>query len=413
MRILLALSGGIDSMYLAENASSLIEGASFAAAHCNFHLRGSESDGDEAFVRSWCESAGMPLYVKHFQTREYASQKGLSIEMAARELRYVWFDALCREEGFDGVAVAHNANDNAETLVLNLLRGSGTRGLRGMSARSVIPVPGSDHVLLRPMLGISRAEIVEWMTSRGKQWREDSSNASSDHTRNRVRHELFPLFIEINPSFLETLGRDMDFIAQVDDIAEDYYRDAVAQVVKDGAVDIASLLALKHWRYVLWRIVSPFALSADMLAKLEDALGKGQTAGGKRFGPLTTTADRILLPGEPLRVEVGIERAAFSGEMPLKRDDGSLIMDAAAFREAPVIRPWRAGDWMVPFGMKGRKKLSDLFTDLRFTPAMKAAAKVVEHPDGEGRIAALAGWRIDDSVRVTDRTKEVIILKIK
>ena len=194
MKVLLAVSGGIDSMYMAERAPELFPGASFAVAHCNFGLRGDESDGDEAFVREWCERKNLPLFVKRFDTAGLASGSGISIEMAARELRYAWFMELLDAEGFNCVAVAHNADDNAETFFLNLVRSTGTRGLRGMGNRDRI---------VRPLLGIPRSEIRKWMDDRGFRWREDSTNTSSAYKRNRLRSEVIPVLKEMNPSFLE------------------------------------------------------------------------------------------------------------------------------------------------------------------------------------------------------------------
>ena len=218
MRILLAVSGGIDSMYLAEKAPELFPGASFAVAHCNFRLRGEESDGDEAFVRQWCSDAGMDCFIKRFDTRAEAEAKNISIEMAARDLRYEWFAALCRGEepsadgktGFDAVALAHNADDNAETLILNLVRGTGIKGMRGMSADVL---DGRGVRILRPLLAVPREEIHRWMVSNGKAWREDSSNAGGEYKRNRIRHEVLPVLKELNPALLKTLADDMAHFA--------------------------------------------------------------------------------------------------------------------------------------------------------------------------------------------------------
>ena len=281
-RILLAVSGGIDSMYLANRAPELFPGARFGVAHCNFRLRGAESDADEAFVRAWCAERGLDCFVERFDTRGYAAQQGISLEMAARELRYGWFAQLCREQGFDAVAVAHNADDNAETLLLNLLRGTGTRGLRGMGDRDGI---------VRPLLGTSRAEIRAWMQEHGCAWREDSSNADSTPKRNRIRHEVFPVFARINPSFLRTLGEDMQRIARVDDIAEAWFR-SVRDGLTDpsGAIRIDAVLALEHWEYALWRLVEPYRLSGPTFGKLEALLRRYRqeprgtvTLGGKAF----------------------------------------------------------------------------------------------------------------------------------
>lgn len=273
MRILLAVSGGVDSMYLANRARELFPGSCFAVAHCNFRLRGAESDGDEAFVRNWCEENGMQLYVSGFDTREYASSHGISIEMAARDLRYGWFAKLCSEEGFDAVAVAHNANDNAETLMLNLLRGTGSKGLRGMS--------GNCAGILRPLLGTTRAEIEEWMKSRGLDWREDSSNSLNDVKRNRIRNEVFPVFSRINPSFVSTLNRDMEHFSQVDDIAEDYFRNSGLNM--DDGVDLRTLKSFKHWEYLLYRLLEPYNLSEETFGKLVELLKSDRTVSGKVF----------------------------------------------------------------------------------------------------------------------------------
>lgn len=282
MKVLLAVSGGIDSMYMAERAPELFPGASFAVAHCNFCLRGAESDGDEEFVREWCSRKGMQLFVKRFDTAAYAAEGHLSIEMAARDLRYAWFGELCREEGFDKVAVAHNADDNAETLLLNLLRGTGTRGLRGM---------GDHDGIVRPLLDIPREDIRAWMTARGLAWRDDSTNADSTPKRNRIRNEVFPIFARINPSFVRTLGEDMRRFARVDDIADSYFR-AVREglTTETGDIRLPAVLALEHWEYVLWRLLEGAGLSGPTFEKLVALLRRYKeaprgtvTIGGKTF----------------------------------------------------------------------------------------------------------------------------------
>lgn len=276
-------------MYLANRAPELFPDAGLAVAHCNFGLRGPESDGDEEFVRDWCASHGLECFVRKFDTRAYASDNGISIEMAARELRYDWFGQLIAENGFDRVAVAHNANDNAETLFLNLLRGTGSRGLRGMSE--------DNGQVLRPLLGIEREEILAWMTGHGLSWREDSTNSENEYKRNRIRNEVFPIFKEMNPSFVRTLGRNMAHFAQADDIVEDIFRQTAAKVLdKDGVVNIPALLESKYWKYVLWRILEPCGLNAETLDKLYALLERFKsspsgtvTISGKTFQSSTHT----------------------------------------------------------------------------------------------------------------------------
>lgn len=268
MRVLLAVSGGIDSMYMLHRAPELFPGASFAVAHCNFCLRGAESDGDEAFVREQCRELGFKCLVKRFDTRSHAAANGISIEMAARELRYAWFRELCLSEGFEALATAHNANDNAETLILNLLRGTGTKGLRGIPDA----LSGEAMTVLRPLLGTSRDDIQQWMKAHGHSWREDGTNAENDARRNKIRNQVFPVFKEINPSFIKTLGEDMARIRQTDDIAEDYFRQAAETIVKENGntleISVVPLIGLKHWRYVLWRILEDCAFSAETFGKL-------------------------------------------------------------------------------------------------------------------------------------------------
>ncbi|MCR4824693.1 MAG: tRNA lysidine(34) synthetase TilS [Bacteroidales bacterium] len=297
MQILLAVSGGIDSMYLANRAPELFPGARFAVAHCNFGLRGDESKGDEAFVRAWCEAHALACFVERFDSTAYAAEHGLSIEMAARELRYDWFGRLLKERGFDAVAVAHNADDNAETLMLNLLRGTGTRGLRGMGDRDGI---------VRPLLETGRAEIRAWMEAHGCAWREDSTNADSTPKRNRIRNEVFPVFARINPSFIRTLNEDMRRFARVDDIADSYFRSVrEGLTTASGAIRIPAVLALEHWEYVLWRLVEGCGLSGPTFEKLVTLLHRYReeprgtvTIGGKSFegtGTVLTIEDGLLI----------------------------------------------------------------------------------------------------------------------
>lgn len=299
--ILLAVSGGIDSMYLMQRAPRLFPGASFAVAHCNFSLRGAESDGDEAFVRSACIERGLPCLVRRFDTVAYAAQKHISIEMAARELRYGWFTALCRGtapelagtglSGFEAVAVAHNANDNAETLLLNLVRGCGLRGLCGMAPEGI--VPGSDDLpLLRPLLAVERREIAAWMKRKGLAWREDSSNAENGCRRNVLRNEVLPLLAQLNPSIIATIAQNIRHFAEANAIAEDCWKAFALQLApREGkGIGVDFLLGFPHWRFLLWRYLEPYGFSMPTLEKLTSLLERyageprgSVTLGGKRF----------------------------------------------------------------------------------------------------------------------------------
>lgn len=293
MNLLLAVSGGVDSMYLAWKSRELFPNMKIAVAHCNFLLRGVESDGDEAFVREWCEANGVCFLHRSFDTAGYAAGNGVSIEMAARTLRYSWFSELCKGsapelagsgfDGFYGVAVAHNANDNAETLLLNMLRGTGSRGLRGMSRESVMESMDGLRII-RPLLAVERSEIRSWMEANGHGWREDRTNGENDYKRNRIRNQVFPILETINPSFIRTLGRDMAHLAQVDDIAEELYMNARPSLIReDGRIDLKDLMANRHWKYLLWRLIEPYHLSEETFGKLTELLESGRTISGKSF----------------------------------------------------------------------------------------------------------------------------------
>lgn len=406
-------------MYLAEHAGDLFPGSSFAVAHCNFHLRGEASDGDEAFVRDWCRAHGMPLYAEGFDTRAFAEAHGISLEMAARELRYRWFARLCATKGWDAVAVAHNADDDAETMILNLLRSSGSRGLRGMAAAGPIPYGDGPAQLLRPLLGLERKDILAWMRTHGKSWREDQTNADTEIKRNKLRHKVFPLFEEINPAFRTALRRSREQVAQADAIADGYFRQAQTRLQEaDGRVDVQRLVADPHWKYLLYRLTAGPGMDADHLARLTEALEQDPAGPTRHYGDWTLSRGWLIPPGTSAS-RTTLERVPRASLTSLIPPPGTLYLDAGLLPE-PQLRPWENGDWMVPFGMGGRKKLSDLFTDLKWDAARKEGAMVIAYPgetapDGSGtgkRVAALVGARIDDSLKVTEKTRQVWIVRM-
>lgn len=427
----------MDSMYMLARAGELFPGAPVTVAHCNFGLRGEESDGDEMFVRDWCSTHSIPVLVKRFDTLGYAEANGISIEMAARDLRYGWFAELLSSASFSAVAVAHNANDNAETLILNLLRGTGTRGLRGMGDRDISGI-GSGRIL-RPLLGVTREEIAAWMTAHGVPHREDSSNASNRFKRNKIRNEVFPVFAEINPSFLKTLGSDIMHFAQVDDIAEDYFRSVAMGVYVPGSTDtisIPSLLALEHWEYVLFRLLEPYGFDEGTLSALGALLLSDGTVSGKTFEApgyrAVTSSDNIIISPKEVKAEalslvvtgdgeyelgaasITVRSYERPADLQLQRAEGQLIADADRLKFPFRLRSWNAGDWMKPLGMGGRKKLSDLFVDLKWSLPRKEAAIVLEHPDGApGHVGALLCVRIGDSLKVTPQTTRIVEITLR
>lgn len=311
---LLAVSGGIDSICLASLFLNSSSGLRFAVAHCNFHLRGEDSDSDEALVAAWCGRNGVRYHKADFDTEQYASAHSVSIEMAARELRYDWFASLCRENGYYGVAVAHNANDNAETLILNLLRGTGLRGVTGMQVETVVPVTRDELSgvrLLRPMLSFSRKQIEEYVAANALEYHDDRTNAETVYKRNRIRHLVFPVFESLNPSFLTTFAREMNAFSEVQEIADDYFlsvRDGVCEPAgKDELlrVNAVRLCHLKHYKYVLYRLLEAYGFRDRLLEPVVRLLESGKTFSGKVFeapGYELITAGECLIVRKSARV---------------------------------------------------------------------------------------------------------------
>ena len=311
---LLAVSGGIDSICLASLFLNSSAGRRFAVAHCNFHLRGEDSDSDEALVAAWCGRNGVRYHKADFDTEQYASSHSVSIEMAARELRYDWFASLCLDNGYYGVAVAHNANDNAETLILNLLRGTGLRGITGMQAETVVPVTRDELSgvrLLRPMLSFSREQIEEYVAANSLEYHDDRTNAETVYKRNRIRHLVFPVFESLNPSFLTTFAREMNAFSEVQEIADDYFisvRESVCEPAgKDELlrVNAVRLCHLKHYKYVLYRLLEVYGFRDRLLEPVVRLLESGKTFSGKVFeapGYELITAGECLIVRKAARV---------------------------------------------------------------------------------------------------------------
>ena len=474
VRFLLAVSGGMDSMCLLDLFSQVVPVNDFAIAHCNFSLRGQESDGDQALVEARAKDLGVKVFVKRFDTEAYAREKGISIEMAARELRYDWFAEVCQEHGFDAVAVAHNANDNAETLVLNLLRGTGLNGLHGIAevqgrwmsspSQSMPAYVPSQLLVIRPMLGITRKQIEGYVMARRVAYRDDSTNFESDYKRNRIRNEVFPIFEKVNPSFVKTLNREIGYFAEAGSIVEDWCRSQLPNVLvtheptschpeqSEGSVIISlpALLSINHWRYLLYYILQPYGFNSATLESIEDLLESNRTISGKRFESsahiLYTERDSLVV--RPIRsndiadrhkVGTGIHclsdivvRGAGiynlngirwqvqvvdrTSDFNLKQPVGTVIMDADKMAFPFVCRPWRQGDWFVPFGLKGRKKISDLFADLKFSQEDKSKALMMIDCRGDlaenQHVAGVLGYRIDDMYKVDKTTQNIILIKI-
>ena len=468
---LLAVSGGVDSMCLADMWVRCFGAETCSLAHCNFNLRGEDSDGDETLVTDWAKANAVRLHKVSFDTLQYASENGVSIEMAARELRYRWFGELCLEHGYKAVVVAHHADDNAETMVLNMVRGTGLKGLSGM--KPVSPLPFSRHprfdrgFLLRPLLTFTRKQIEGHAFAWKVPYREDKTNASVEYRRNSIRHEVFPLFERMNPSYVRTFNREMAYFKDASDIVEDWCRAQLPHVIARSEVShviarseatwqsvpltisIQSLLSIPQWRYLLYYILEPYGFNTSVLESLESLLMSDRTISGKRFESeeyvLYTERDTLevhkkiagqagnddVIPdviGEPFMVaripgiyhvngtRIVVETLTWTPDMSPKQPEGSVILDAAKLRFPFVLRKWRSGDWMIPLGMKGKKKISDLFTDLKYSHMQKERAVILvdmtENLAEQQHVAGVAGVRIDDRYKVTDNTETILRITI-
>ncbi|MGI6339601.1 MAG: tRNA lysidine(34) synthetase TilS [Bacteroidales bacterium] len=421
-RILLAVSGGMDSMVMTDLC--IAAGIKFAAAHCNFCLRGTESDKDEIFVRKFMDSRKIPFFSKKFDTVTYSRKNHISIEMAARELRYKWFETIRAENAFSSVAVAHNLNDNIETILLNLVRGTGIAGLTGIKPRN-----GN---IIRPLLFASRQKIRDYCIQGKIPYREDLSNADTKYHRNKIRNLVMPVLREINPSVETTLNETAKRLKGSYDIIE-FYTDSLRNKISsagqtDIVFDLNQLNELPENESLLFELMKPYGITASTTRDLNKVI-KGRT-GSQIFTsthrilknreqlivmPITetrytcyeiTSADRfvdipVFKSAELITVMQGFD--ARTGKDTAYFDSGKIIYPV-------IIRSWQHGDSFQPLGMKHFKKLSDYFTDRKYSLAEKEKALVMI---SGGKIAWLIGERIDDRFKITAESKQALRLELK
>lgn len=421
-RVLLTVSGGIDSMVMSHLFIKL--GIRTGIAHCNFSLRGAESDMDEELVRKFAGENRIPFYSVRFKTEEYAAEKGISVEMAARDLRYEWFEKIRKENNFDLIAVGHNLNDNIETLIINLTRGTGLTGLTGMS-------PASDRII-RPLLFASRKRIAEYCVDNQIPYREDRSNADTKYTRNKIRHRVMPVLMEINPSIEVTLNETAERLAGVDEILAsciDGIRKEISSE-RDGIIlfDVKKLLNLKPLKPYLFEIFAPFGITSDTTGDLVYLLN-GQS--GKQ---IFTRSHRIIRNRNELLVyplsdysrqnhilNSLEELASFSGivsaelinrpsDFNIPDNQSIACIDFDKIKFPLMIRRWERGDFFFPLGMNHRKKLSDHFSDRKFSLVQKEQALILE---SDSKIVWIIGERLDDRFRVTGSTSRILRIKSK
>jgi tRNA(Ile)-lysidine synthase len=416
-RVLLAVSGGIDSMVM----SHLFINAGFTTgiAHCNFSLRSDESDMDEELVRSFAAENNIQFFSKRFDTKTYAKEQGISIQMAARELRYNWFETVRREGGFDCIAVAHNLDDNIETLLINLTRGTGITGLTGMR-------PLSERIV-RPLLFATRSRITEYCYINKIPYRDDQSNSETKYTRNKIRHLVIPVLKEINPSVEYTLNDTALKLAGTNEIATRYMDDLrkrISRVEADRVIfSIDDLLPLSDNNTILYELFRPYGLTGYLTKDLANIL-HGRT-GSQVFTQshrlLKNRTELIVSPVEKNRLRsfevdnvggfsgipfiVSADVITMEPGLKIKGEKHVALIDFDTVRFPIVIRPWQRGDHFFPFGMSGRKKLSDYFIDRKFPVTKKESTMVLE---SDGKIVWIVGERLDNRFRIRQSTSKVI-----
>lgn len=406
-KVIVALSGGADSVALLHILLSLHYEC--VAAHCNFHLRGEESERDEQFVRSLCGEWRVPLHVRQFDTEAYARANRLSIEMAARDLRYAWFKELAAQVQAQAVAVAHHADDQAETVLMNLVRGAGLRGMCG--------IPTRNGIVVRPLLCCTRQGIEDYLRTKQIPFVTDSTNAQTDYKRNKFRHIILPALEQINPGIRQTLAEERDHFAGYRQIVQAYMEQAAARIVreKDGRlhIDTACLLREPAPETVLYELLSPYGFNATQTGQLHAAL---EGTPGKRFESATHYAikDRTEIiigrrtdsgqaaPG----IDISIRPRRATEQFPAA-DAEVAFFDADKLRGPLSVRHWQAGDVFRPIGLKGKKKISDFFTDCKLDVQQKQAVWLLL---SGAEVAWVAGHRIDERFKVgagTTRVAEV------
>ncbi|MBR3492467.1 MAG: tRNA lysidine(34) synthetase TilS [Bacteroidales bacterium] len=425
-KVILALSGGIDSMVLADLLLKVK--VEFVAAHCNFHLRGEESDGDEKFVRDYAKRNGIQCFVKHFETEKYAAEQGVSIEMAARDLRYAWFEELRQQLGYNKIAVAHHADDQAETFFINLLRGAGLRGLKGM-----LPQNG---VIIRPLLWASREQIRQYAVENQIVWREDHTNAESVYLRNKIRNQLLPVFDELQPEARQGLYKSLEHLSAENELYRSLLKEKLSQIVeREGEIQrlpYSKIIKAEvpepvegpvYSFQLLFEWLRQFGFNTDQCHFIYDAIGTGV---GNQYCSAT---HRLVIGRYELQlyeikekkddeIQIGIgeeeilspfhlcfSKLERTADFIIDKSSEVAQLDADKIQFPLILRHWLHGDRFHPLGMKGSKLLSDFFVDQKFTEYQKQNVWLLVSAGGD--ILWVVGYRLDDRFKITDDTKTV------
>ena len=421
-KLLLATSGGVDSMVLCELFDQL--NFRFALAHCNFNLRGEMSDQDEAFIQNEALKRKKEIYTVSFDTKDFAQQHKVSIQMAARELRYNWFQEIVAENDFDYLVTAHHADDSLETFFINLSRGTGIDGLIG--------IPENTTWLIRPLLPFTKNEIVTYAIENGLSWREDKSNDDTKYLRNKIRKELIPVLKELNPTFMDSFSSTIEHLLGCRKIINDKMDEVRREVIETSSSNheegikfkVSQLLNYADNTAYLYQIFHPYGFRQwkDIRSLLKAQSGKqlySKTHRIIKHGNYLLLSTRSENIGQPeifeinedqklLRLEQGVikfDSHEIKGHYKINKDIQIAQFDKDLIRFPLIVRKWRKGDYFCPMGMKGKKKLSDFFKDEKYSLLQKENIWLL--CSGEN-IIWLIGKRIDNRYKVTGKTKIIL-----
>lgn len=416
-KLLLAVSGGLDSMVLLHLFQELK--CDIAIAHCNFQLRGVESFGDQKFVQDYAEANGIPIFVTQFDTEAFAKDYKLSTQVAARELRYNWFYELLEIEKFDYILTAHHADDNLETFLINLTRGTGLEGLTG--------IPVQNNKVIRPLLFLSREGIENYAKANDIQWREDSSNASDKYVRNKIRHHLIPILKELNPhfmvSFLKTEGYLQESLAMVEDAAIMIYQQVASEVENQIHFNLNKLLQLPNYQSYLYQWLKEYGFTAweDIYDLVDSQSGKQVFAVDFRLlkdrdslilSPIEETADEIefLVNENETEVKIPLNMTFCKVADISVASNKTIFVDADQLIFPLVIRKWKTGDVFLPFGMDGKsKKVSKFFKDEKLSLIEKENTWIL---CSDNQIVWIIGIRADHRFRTSNTTKNILKIEL-
>jgi tRNA(Ile)-lysidine synthase len=419
-RVLAAVSGGRDSVLLAHLLSRA--GINFGIAHCNFQLRPTEALAEQTFTNNLADTLGVPFYTINFDTQTYARQKGISTQMAARQLRYQWFEQLRNQHAYTHIAVAHHQNDSVETILLNLTRGTGIAGMHGI-------LPKNGHIV-RPLLFLNRDDVDTLIADNNLPYLEDSSNASAKYARNKIRLEVIPRLKELNPRLEETFNNNMERFRELELLLQQQLKTLRPQLLipygNDLHIDIAAIKTLQPQRLLLYSLLSPYGFNEHVIDDIITVLDKhpGRVFEAAAF-VLVLDRDKLILSKrkpiiEPVLIAQKDTEINYAGfKLKLLHDDSALIvrdnpMALSVDRDTLVypltLRSWQEGDYFYPLGMKGRKKLSDYFVSEKIPLNEKEQIPILVN--GNGDIIWVSGYRPDERYKVSQHTEKVIIFEL-